>query len=95
MTACNRKVHLIEEHDSFTPNPSGSIIVAMKDIYYYKKKVYAHYPFPVWEPVTVQITVDEPTLILEFLINEEPDVGHFTQSWLNQIEEGLIEIVDR
>ena len=95
MTACNRKVHIIDEHDSFTPSPSGSIIVAMKDIYYYKKKVYAHYPFPISEPDTVQITVDEPTLILEFLINEEPDVAHFTQSWLNQIEEGLIEIIDR
>ena len=43
----------------------------------------------------MQITTSEPTLILEFLINEEPDVAHFTQSWLNQIEEGLIEIVDR
>ena len=95
MSACNRKVHFIEEHDSFTPSESGSIIVAMKDIYYCKQKVYAHYPFPISEPDTVQITVDEPTLILEFLINEEPDVAHFTQSWLNQIEEGLIEIVDR
>ena len=71
------------------------MIVDIFHCYYYKKKVYAHYPFPVSEPDTVQITVDEPTLILEFLINEEPDVAHFTQSWLNQIEEGLIEIVDR
>ena len=46
------------------------------------------------ETNTVQITVNEPTLILEFLINQEPDVAHFTQSWLNQIEEGLIEIID-
>ena len=95
MSACNRKVHFIEEHDSFTPSESGSIIVAMKDIYYCKQKVYAHYPFPISEPDTVQITTNEPTLILEFLINEEPDVGQFVQSWLNQIEEGLIEIVDR
>ena len=67
----------------------------MKDIYYYKTKCIAHYPFPISEPDTVQITVDEPTLILEFLINEDPDVAQFTQSWLNQIEEGLIEIIDR
>ena len=95
LSACNRRVHVIEEHDSFTPCESGSIIVAMKDIYYHKTKVFAHYPFPISETDTVQITVNEPTLILEFLINEEPDVTQFTQTWLNQIEEGLIEIVDR
>ena len=43
----------------------------------------------------MQITVHEPTLIVEFRVKEEPDVGQFVQSWLNQIEEGLIEIVDR
>jgi hypothetical protein len=42
----------------------------------------------------VQITVDKPTVIVEFY-QEEPDVGQFTQSWLNQIEDGLIEIVPR
>jgi len=95
LSACNRKVHYIEEHDSFTPSESGSIIVAMNDIYYHKTKVFAHYAFPISEPDTVQITVNEPTLIVEFRVKEEPDVGQFVQSWLNQIEEGLIEIVDR
>ena len=42
----------------------------------------------------MQITVDRPTVIVEFF-QEEPDVGQFTQSWLNQIEDGLIEIWDR
>jgi len=95
MTACGRRVHVIQEHEAFTPSPKGSIIVPMHDIYYHKTKVYQHFPFPVSEPDTVQITVNEPTLVLEFLINEEPDVAQFTQSWLNQIEEGLIEIVNR
>ena len=67
----------------------------MNDIYYHKTKVFAHYAFPISEPDTVQITVNEPTIIVEFRVKEEPDVGQFVQSWLNQIEEGLIEIVDR
>ena len=95
MNACGRKVHLIGKHDSFTPTQSGSIIVAMRDIYYHKTKVYQHYPFPVSEPDTVQITAEQPTIVLELQPNEEPDVAEFTQSWLNQIEEGLIEIIDR
>ena len=66
----------------------------MHDIWYHKTKLYQHYPFPISEEGTVQITVDKPTVIVEF-IQREPDVAHFTQSWLNQIEEGLIEIVDR
>ena len=95
MTACGRKVHFIEKHEAFTPCQSGSIIVPMGDIYYHKKKVYQHYPFPISEPDTVQITAEQPTVILEFLTNEEPDVKQFTQTWLQQIEDGLIEIIDR
>ena len=46
------------------------------------------------EPDEVQINVDKPTTILEFT-KEEPDVESFTTSWMNQIEDGLIEIVTR
>ena len=53
-----------------------------------------HYPFLVSEADTIQITVDKPTLVLEF-IKEEPDVAEFARTWLQQIEDGLIEIVDR
>jgi len=42
----------------------------------------------------VQITVDKPTVIVEFY-QEHPDVAQFTTDWLNQIEDGLIEIVNR
>ncbi len=94
-SATNRKVHLIDGHGSFTPTASGSIIVPMGDIYYHKTKVYQHYPFPISEGDTVQITAEQPTVVLEFCTNEPPDVAHFTQTWLNQIEEGLIEIIDR
>ena len=57
--------------------------------------MYQHYPFPISEPDTVQITAEQPTVILEFLTNEEPYVKQFTQTWLQQIEDGLIEIIDR
>ena len=86
---------MYENSNSFTPASIGSIIVPMNDIYYHKKKVYQHYPFPISELDTVQISVDKPTLVLEFITDQQPDVAQFTQSWLNQIEEGLIEIVDR
>ena len=46
------------------------------------------------EPDSVQITIDKPTVIVEFT-KEEPNVEEFTTSWMNQIEEGLIEIVSR
>ena len=36
----------------------------------------------------------KPTVIVEFTMSE-PDVGQFTTDWLNQIEDGLIEIVTR
>ena len=46
------------------------------------------------ETNTVQITVDKPTVIVEFY-EGEPDVESFTTTWMEQIEEGLIEIVNR
>ena len=66
----------------------------MHDIWYHKTKLLQHYPFPISEADTVQITVSKPTIIVEFT-QEEPDVAKFTQDWLNQIEDGLIEIIDR
>ena len=63
-------------------------------IWYHKSKLVQHLPFVVSEPDEVQINVDKPTTILEFT-KEEPDVKSFTTSWMNQIEDGLIEIVTR
>ena len=41
-----------------------------------------------------RISVTKPTVILE-ITQDYPDVADFTQQWLNQIEKGLIEIVNR
>ena len=92
--ATGRKVHFIKDNDSFTPQGSGSIIVAMHDCWYHKSFVKQHYPFPISDATTIQITVDKPTVVVEFTMGE-PDVGQFTTDWLNQIEDGLIEIVTR
>jgi hypothetical protein len=92
--ATGRKIHFLKENDSFTPHGKGSIIVAMHDCWYHKSYVKQHYPFPISDTTTIQITVDKPTVIVEFY-QEEPDVGQFTTDWLNQIEDGLIEIVTR
>ena len=92
--ATGRKIHFLKENDSFTPQDSGSIIVAMHDCWYHKSYVKQHYPFPISDTTTIQITVDKPTVIVEFTMSE-PDVGQFTTDWLNQIEDGLIEIVTR
>ena len=89
-----RKVHFLKKSDSFTPHGKGSIIVAMHDCWYHQTKLVQHYPFPISESDTVQITVDKPTVIVEFY-KGEPDVRSFTTAWLEQIEEGLIEIVNR
>jgi len=89
-----RRVVFLKENDSFTPHGKGSIIVPMHDCWYHKQKLIQHFPFPISEPDTVQITVDKPTLIVEFY-QEQPDVAQFTTDWLNQIEDGLIEIVNR
>ena len=92
--ATGRKVHFFTDNDSFTPQGSGSIIVSMHDCWYHKSFVKQHYPFPISDTTTIQITVDKPTVIVEFTMGE-PDVGQFTTDWLNQIEDGLIEIVTR
>jgi hypothetical protein len=92
--ATGRKVHFLTENDSFTPQGSGSIIVSMHDCWYHRSFVKQHYPFPISDTNTIQITVDKPTVIVEFTMGE-PDVRQFTTDWLNQIEDGLIEIVTR
>ena len=89
-----RKIHFIKENDSFTPQGIGSILVPMHDCWYHKTLLRQHYPFPISDTTTIQITVDQPTVIVEFTMGE-PDVGQFTTDWLNQIEDGLIEIVTR
>ena len=53
-----------------------------------------HFPFLVSEPDTIAIAVEEPSVILEFT-DAEPNVAEFLTSWLDQVERGLIEIVDR
>ena len=94
LTATNRRVHILEKSDEFTPMKVGSIIVPMHDVWYHKTPLKQHYPFLVSEPDTVQITTEEPTVIIEFT-DEEPDVAEFCRTWLQQIEDGIIEIVDR
>ena len=89
-----RKIHFIKETDSFTPHGIGSILVPMHDCWYHKTLLRQHYPFPISDTTTIQLTVDKPTVIMEFY-QGEPDVGQFTTDWLNQIEDGLIEIVTR
>ena len=92
--ATGRRVVFLKENDSFTPHGKGSIIIPMHDIWYHQTKLVQHFPFPISEPDTVQITIEKPTVIVEFY-EGEPDVESFTTSWMNQIEEGLIEIVKR
>ena len=66
----------------------------MHDMWYHKTKLTQHLPFMVSDKDEVQLNVDKPTVIVEFT-QDKPDVSEFTTSWLNQIEEGLIEIVNR
>ena len=87
-----RRVVFLKENGSFTPHGKGSIIVAMHDCWYHNTKVVQHLPFIVSDPDEVLLTVDKPTVIVEF-IKGDPDVSAFTTSWLRQIEEGFIEIV--
>ena len=93
-TATNRLIHYITESSAFTPHEIGSILIPMHDLYYHKTKLFQHLPFVVSEPDEVQLNIDKPTVIVEF-ISGDPDVSAFTTSWLNQIEEGFIEIVNR
>ena len=90
----NRIVHNIKEPSAFTPRSVGNILVPMFDVWYHKTRLAQHLPFVISEPDEVQINVTKPTVIVEFT-KEEPDVKSFTTSWMNQIEEGLIEIVNR
>ena len=94
LSTVNRVAHVIKEPTSFTPHGVGSILVPMFDVWYHKTRLAQHLPFLVSEPDEVQINVTKPTVIVEFT-KEEPDVKSFTTSWMNQIEEGLIEIVNR
>ena len=92
--ATGRRVVFLKENDSFTPRGKGSIIVPMHDCWYHQTKLAQHFPFPISEPDTVQITISKPTVIVEFY-DGEPDVESFTTAWLEQIEDGRIEIVKR
>ena len=92
--ATNRRVHFYEESGAFTPTGKDSIIVPMLDCWFHKQKLLQHFPYPVSVDHPVQITVDKPTLIIEFT-REEPDVAEFARTWLQQVEDGLIEIIDR
>ena len=94
LSTVNRIAHVVKDSSSFTPRGVGSILVPMFDVWYHKTKLAQHLPFLVSEPDEVQINVTKPTVIVEFT-KEETDVRSFTTSWLNQIEEGLIEIVNR
>ena len=93
-TATNRVTRFMKESGTFTPSGVGSIIVSMHDCYYHKTKIAQHLPFVISDPEEVMITIDKPTVIVEFT-KEEPNVSEFTRTWLNQIEDGLIEIWDR
>ena len=94
LSTVNRIAHVIKEPSAFTPRSVGSILVPMFDVWYHKTRLAQHLPFLVSEPDEVQINVTKPTVIVEFT-KEEPDVKSFTTSWMNQIEEGFIEIVNR
>ena len=93
-SSTNRITRFMKESGTFTPSGVGSIIVSMHDCYYHKTKIAQHLPFVISDPEEVMITIDKPTVIVEFT-KEEPNVSEFTRTWLNQIEDGLIEIWDR
>ena len=90
----HRKVHFVDGSLSFTPTKVGSVLVPLRDAWYHNTKMRIHFPFLVSEPDTVTISMDEPGIVLEFT-DAEPDVAEFLTSWLDQVERGLIEIVDR
>ena len=92
--ALHRKIHVIDGSLSFTPSKVGTVLVPLKDAWYHNSKMYQHFPFIVTEPDTINITSDEPNVIVEFT-DAEPNVSEFLTSWLDQVERGLIEIVDR
>ena len=64
--------------EALTPHAKDSIIVPMHDCWFHKQKLMQHFPYPVSVDHTVQISVDKPTLIIEFT-REEPDVAEFAK----------------
>ena len=93
-TATHKLIHYITKPTTFTPHGIGSILVPMHDMFYHRTKLNQHLPFMVSDTDEVQLNVDKPTVIVEFT-QDQPDVSEFTTSWLQQIEDGLIEIVNR
>ena len=93
-SALHRTMHVIDGSMSYTPSKVGTILVPLKDAWYHNTKMRMHFPFVVSELDTVKITSEEPNVLIEFT-EAEPNVAEFLRSWLDQVERGLIEIVDR
>jgi len=93
-SALHRTMHVIDGSMSYTPSKVGTILVPLKDAWYHNTKMRMHFPFVVSELDTIKITSEEPNVLIEFT-EAEPNVAEFLRSWLDQVERGLIEIVDR
>ena len=93
-SALHRTMHVIDGSMSYTPSKVGTILVPLKDAWYHNTKMRMHSPFVVSELDTIKITSEEPNVLIEFT-EAEPNVAEFLRSWLDQVERGLIEIVDR
>lgn len=93
-SALHRTMHVIDGSMSYTPSKVGTILVPLKDAWYHNTKMRMHFPFVVSELDTIKITSEEPNVFIEFT-EAEPNVAEFLRSWLDQVERGLIEIVDR
>lgn len=93
-SALHRTMHVIDGSMSYTPSKVGTILVPLKDAWYHNTKMRMHFPFVVSELDAVKITSEEPNVLIEFT-EAEPNVAEFLRSWLDQVERGLIEIVDR
>lgn len=90
----NRKFHRVENEINFTPTSVGSILIPLFDGFYHKTKLRQHFPFLVSEPDTIILSLDQPGVVME-ITTEEVDQVKMLDDWLSQVEEGLIEIVDR
>ena len=66
----------------------------MHDCWYHQQKLAQHFPFPISEIDTVQITIDKPTVIVEFY-QEEPDVAAVYAVMVKSNRGWIIEIVTR
>ena len=93
-SALHRNILVVNGSLTYTPSKVGTILVPLKDAWYHNTKMYQHFPFTVSELDTIKITSDEPNVLIEFT-DAEPNVSEFLNSWLDQVERGLIEIVDR